>query len=232
MFEKLIKSQSIKPINIFWFRRDLRLHDNAGLYHALKGNNPVLPVFIFDTNILDQLPEKADRRVTFIHAALTQLQQQLNETGASLQVFHGTPLQAFEQLTKQYQIEQVFTNHDYEPYARERDDQINDYLQQQGIAFSTYKDQVIFEKNEVVKDNGSPYTVFTPYSKRWKATLQDFNLKAYSTEKHFSNFYKQKPLQLPSLASLGFKSTDGSFPSSAIDNTIIKQYEKYRDYPA
>jgi len=181
---------------------------------------------------LDQLPQKADRRVTFIHTALTQLQQQLKKMGTGLQVFHGTPLQAFEQLTKQYPIEQVFTNHDYEPYARERDDQISDYLQQQGITFNTYKDQVIFEKSEVVKDNGSPYTVFTPYSKRWKATLQDFNLKAYHSEKHFSNFYKQNPLPLPSLTSLGFESTEESFPSSAIDNTIIKQYEKYRDYPA
>jgi len=191
-----------------------------------------LPVFIFDSNILDQLSEKADRRVTFIHTALTQLQQQLTDTKSSLQVFHSTPLQAFKQLIKQYHIEQVFTNHDYEPYARERDDQINDYLQQEGIAFNTYKDQVIFEKNEVVKDNGSPYTVFTPYSKRWKATLQNADLKLYPTEKYFSNFYKHKPLPLPSLASIGFKSTDGSFPSAEIDNSIIKQYEKHRDYPA
>jgi deoxyribodipyrimidine photo-lyase len=191
-----------------------------------------LLVFIFDTNILDQLTEKADRRVTFIHAALTQLQQQLTAMGTSLLVYHGTPLQAFEQLVQQYHIEQVFTNHDYEPYARERDDLIKAYLQQQGIAFNTYKDQVIFEKNEILKDNGSPYTVFTPYSKKWKAALNDFHLKAYPTKKYFSNFYKHSPLPVPSLASIGFKPTNESFLLPVIDDTIIRVYEKYRDFPA
>lgn len=223
---------TIKRVNIFWFRRDLRLHDNAGLYHALKSNNPVLPVFIFDRNILDQLPTKADRRVTFIHVALGQLQQQLITTGASLQVYNDTPLHAFEQLVQQYTIEQVFSNHDYEPYALERDDRINNFLQQHNIGFHTYKDQVIFEKDEIVKDDGRPYTVFTPYSKKWKARLNDFYLKAWPTENYFNNFYKQNALPVPSLAAIGFEQTNDSFPPPIPDDRVIQQYEKHRDSPA
>ncbi|THU32005.1 deoxyribodipyrimidine photo-lyase [Niastella caeni] len=219
-------------INIFWFRRDLRLHDNAGLYHALKSNNPVLPIFIFDTNILDQLPQKADRRVTFIHDALKQMQQQLSETGSTLQAFHDTPLNAFKLLAQQYTIEQVFTNHDYEPYARERDEAIAQFLQQHNIAFHTYKDQVIFEKEEVVKDDGKPYTVFTPYSRKWKAALNEFYLKSYSTEKYFYNFYQQSIKPVPTLKSIGFEETGASFPSATFDNNIIQEYDQRRDFPA
>jgi deoxyribodipyrimidine photo-lyase len=226
------KTTHIEPINIFWFRRDLRLHDNAGLYHALKSNNPVLAVFIFDTNILDQLPNKADRRVTFIHDALNKLQQQLADTNSSLRVCHGTPLQAFEELTVQYKIEKVFTNHDYEPYALERDALIKEFLNEKGISFHTFKDQVIFEKNEVLKDDGKPYTVFTPYSKKWKDTLNEFYLKAYATELYFSNFYQQPAKEVPSLSSIGFVKTADNFPQPDLINALVKQYEKQRDYPA
>src|SRR5689334_20349336 len=131
-----------------WFRRDLRLHDNAALYHALKSDSPVVPVFIFDRNILDQLDDKADRRVEFIHAALLEMQSELEELKSSLEVFYGFPDQAFSTLLKKYQIDKVFTNHDYEPYALERDKQIETLLHQHSATFHTYKDQVIFEKNE------------------------------------------------------------------------------------
>jgi deoxyribodipyrimidine photo-lyase len=219
-------------INIFWFRRDLRLHDNAGLYHALKSRHPVLPIFIFDKNILDQLPAATDRRVEFIHTALTQLQQQLIELGSSLIVYHDTPLNAFKKLRQQHTIGKVFTNHDYEPYARERDESIAQFLQQHHTSFHTYKDQVIFEKQEVVKDDGKPYTVFTPYSKKWKATLNKFYLKSFPTEKYFSNFYQLSAKALPSLKSVGFNKTGASFPSVSVDNTIIKKYDQQRDFPA
>lgn len=221
----------LAPINIFWFRRDLRLHDNAGLYHALKSNNPVLPVFIFDTNILDQLPAKTDRRVAFIHQALTELQAQLKELGAVLIVYHDTPLAAFKKLVNQYTIQKVFTNHDYEPYARERDEGIAALLQQHNISFHTYKDQVIFEKNEVVKDDGRPYTIFTPYSKKWKAKLNKFYLKGYPTKKYFSNFHLQAAQQIPSLKAIGFKETDTSFPPASAGDAVIKQYDQQRDIP-
>lgn len=220
------------PINIFWFRRDLRLFDNAGLYHALKSSNPVLPIFIFDTNILNQLPSQNDRRVEFIHNTLTGLKLQLNSRDADLMVFHGTPMDAFKKLVQQYTIEKVFTNHDYEPYALERDENIAGFLLQNGITFHTYKDQVIFEKDEVVKDDGKPYTVFTPYSKKWKTTLNKFYLKSYPTEKYHNNFYQVATKDIPSLEAIGFNKTTALFPPDDIDNGIIKKYDQQRDFPA
>ncbi|MFC3827177.1 MULTISPECIES: cryptochrome/photolyase family protein [Niastella] len=221
----------MKSINIFWFRRDLRLEDNAGLYHALKSNNPVLPIFIFDTYILEQLPDKRDSRVEFIHDALTGLQDQLKELGSTLIVYHDTPLQAFKQLVKHYTIEQVYTNHDYEPYARERDDSIAQFLQEHSITFHTYKDQVIFDKLEVVKDDGKPYTIFTPYSKKWKAKLNKFYLKSYPVKKYVGNFHQQAAKRVPSLKAIGFEKTDAAFPADSPDNAIIKHYDKQRDIP-
>ncbi|OQP51306.1 deoxyribodipyrimidine photolyase [Niastella yeongjuensis] len=218
-------------INIFWFRRDLRLEDNAGLYHALKSENPVLPIFIFDTNILNQLPNSADRRVEFIHNALTALDEQLKELGATLVVYHDTPLKAFKQLVKQYTISAVFTNHDYEPYARERDEDIARFLKEHEIAFHTYKDQVIFEKNEVVKDDGKPYSIFTPYSKKWKANLSKFYLKSYPTKKYFDNFHQHAAKRIPSLKAIRFEKTDAAFPPDTPAAAIIKRYNKQRDIP-
>ena len=219
-------------INIVWFRRDLRLADNAALYHALKSENPVLPIFIFDKNILDKLEDKADRRVEFIHSALTEMQQQLVTLGSNLQVFYTTPLEAFKQLLSQYKIEKVFTNHDYEQYAIDRDAQINELLHQHNASLHTYKDQVIFEKDEVLKDDGKPYTVFTPYSNKWKSELTDFHLKAYPTEKYFNNFYKQTPSPLPTLETIGFKAVDKPFPSKDLNLAIVAKYKEQRNFPA
>ena len=193
----------MQTINIFWFRRDLRLHDNAGLYHALKNGNPVLPVFIFDKNILDKLEDKDDQRVSFIHTALEKLQKQLIILGSSLEIYYDKPIDAFKKILAAYKVQKVFTNHDYEPYAKKRDDEINDWLHENNAAFFTYKDQVIFEKDEVLKDDNKPYTVFTPYSKKWKSMLNDFYLKEYPTEKYFNNFLKRNFfLQLPVYFSL------------------------------
>jgi len=222
----------MKPsVNVFWFRRDLRLHDNAGLYYALKEGKPILPIFIFDKNILDQLEEKADRRVAFIHAAIEELRQQLIALGSSLQVFYGFPTDVFASLIADYHIEKVFTNHDYEPYAAERDGKVKDLLQQKSASFHTYKDQLIFEKNEVVKDNNEPYTVFTPYSKRWKAKLDDFFLSSYPNKKYFKNFHQQKPHEIPSLESMGFGKAIDSFPSKELKEEIIQKYAATRDFP-
>ena len=160
-------------VNIFWFRRDLRLIDNAGLYEALKENKSVVPVFIFDRNILDKLEDKADRRVEFIHAALEEMQVELKKLGSSLEVYYGTPVEVYKKLFNKYTIEKVFANHDYEPYALERELEITKVLKEKGTSLVTYKDQVILEKSEVLKDDGKPYTVFTPYSRKWKAVLTD-----------------------------------------------------------
>lgn len=218
-------------VNIFWFRRDLRLRDNAALFYALKEGKPVLPVFIFDRNILDKLEDKADRRVAFIHAVIMEVQDQLTGLDSSLEVFYGFPADTFEKLLEDYQVEKVFTNHDYEPYARERDEEIRVLLQKKQVTFHTYKDQVIFEKNEILKDNNEPYTVFTPYSRIWKAKLNKFYLSSYPTEKYFHNFFKQSPRQLPSLRDMGFQEVSYSFPARELKDEIIKKYGDTRDFP-
>lgn len=223
----------MKPaINIVWFRRDLRLKDNAALYHALRSGIPVLPIFIFDTTILDQLQDRSDKRVAFIHSAITEMQTELVALGSTMKVFHGKPLDVFTQLVQSYSIQTVFTNHDYEPYAQERDQAIADLLAHTGVGFQTYKDQVIFEKNEVTKDDGKPYTVFTPYSKKWKAKLNADFLKPYLTEQYFDAFYKQAPIEIPSLASMNFKEVETEFPSKKLDEEIVRKYSQNRDFPA
>lgn len=221
-----------QTVSIFWFRRDLRLQDNAALYHALKSGHPVVPIFIFDRNILDKLEDKTDKRVAFIHAAITDIQTELAALGSSLEVFYTTPINAFKQLLEKYTIASVYTNHDYEQYAIDRDANIGNLLQQHGASLHTCKDQVILEKNEVLKDDGKPYTVFTPYSRKWKAALTPFHLKAYPTEKYFSNFYKQNPKQLPSLESIGFIATDTVFPTKHLQDELVKKYKDQRDFPA
>jgi deoxyribodipyrimidine photo-lyase len=220
------------PINIFWFRRDLRLSDNAGLYHALRDPNPVVPIFIFDRNILDKLEEKSDRRLEFIYNAIQDMQDKLRKLGSSLDVYYDFPENVFKQLLKKYRIEKVYSNHDYEPYARERDDLIKKKLQESGISFHSFKDQVIFEKDEVVKDDKTPYTIFTPYSRRWKSIVNEFYLKPYPGNKYFRNFYKQRLLEIPSLESMGFKPPLEKFASKKTNDTLLKKYEQNRDFPA
>jgi len=215
-----------------WFRRDLRLSDNAALYHALRTAVPVLPVFIFDRNILDQLEEKKDRRVEFIHAAITDMQEQLKGMGSSMEVYYGYPKDIYKKLLDKYQIETVFTNHDYEPYAKERDEAIAALLKEHGTGFKTYKDQVIFEKSEVVKDDSKPYTVFSPYARKWRAKLNDFYLRAYPTEKYFSHFYQQVTVPVPSLASMGFEAVELPFPPKQLEEAMIRQYGENRNFPA
>lgn len=221
----------MQTVNIFWFRRDLRLQDNAGLYQALKSGLPVIPIFVFDKNILDKLEDKQDRRVQFILDALQEIQQKLVGLGSSLQVFYGNPEMAFKSLLKTYTINTVFANNDYEPYALERETLIAKLLKAQGANLLTFKDQVIFEKAEVVKDNGEPYTVFTPYSKKWKAILTDKQLQQYSTEKYFSNFFKQAPQVLPTLQLMGFIASDKAFPSKIIKEDLVKEYATQRNFP-
>ncbi|MBS1669749.1 MAG: deoxyribodipyrimidine photo-lyase [Bacteroidetes bacterium] len=222
----------MQPINLFWFRRDLRLEDNAGLYHALKAGLPVIPIFIFDRNILDGLEDKRDRRVHFIYDSLQELQQKLLKMDSSLEVFYGSPEKVFDGLLKKYQIEKVFTNYDYEPYAKKRDQLIGDILKKSGVGFHTFKDQVVFEKDEVMKEDGSPYTVFTPYSKKWKLKLNTFYYKAFPTEKYFHHFYKQQAVPLPALESMGFEKSDAVYPSKEIPKEIIAKYKEQRDIPS
>lgn len=218
-------------MNVFWFRRDLRLADNAGLYHALKNGDPVIPIFIFDTNILDDLQDKDDARVTFIHDTIVALNAEFKALGSSFLVFHGTPEDAFKQLIAEHKIATVFTNNDYESYAIERDENIGKLLGANKIAFKSYKDEVIFEKKEILKDDESPYVVYSPYSRKWKSLLNDFYLKAYPTEKYYKNFWKNKAGKIPSIEELGFKRSTIDIPPKDEAMPVIKKYKQLRDYP-
>jgi deoxyribodipyrimidine photo-lyase len=219
-------------ISLFWFRRDLRLHDNAGLYHALKSGNPVLPIFIFDKNILDKLEDKSDRRVEFIHNTLSEIQAELKQLGSLLLIKYGTPEEIFPELLNTYEVSAIYTNHDYEFYAQDRDNLVREYAMTEGVSFLTYKDQAIFEKNEILSGAGTPYTVFTPYSRKWKEKVNEFYLKAYPTEEYFDNFLKSTQKEVPSLLEMGFQTVGEGFPSNILNETIVKEYEEYRDFPA
>jgi deoxyribodipyrimidine photo-lyase len=219
-------------ISIFWFRRDLRIQDNAGLYYALKEGRPVLPVFIFDTNILEDLEDRQDKRVQFIHDVLEEMQAQLKKAGSTLYVMHGTPKDCFQKLLIEYHVRAVYTNNDYEPYANQRDNAIAQLLEREGIEFHSHKDQVIFEKSEVVKDNGAPYTVFTPYSKKWLQKLNEFHLSSYPTSKYHKHFLQQAPKLIPGLNSLGFEKAEYVAVAPKLNKAIAIDYDKTRDTPA
>lgn len=219
-------------VNIFWFRRDLRLEDNTALFYALQSEHPLLPIFIFDKAILDKLEDKADARVQFIHDCISAMQAKLIALGSSMHVLHASTHNAFEKLLSQYQIENVYCNTDYEPYATERDYAIHTLLQKSDATLISYKDHVIFEKSEVVKDDGKPYTVFTPYSRKWKATLKDEHLKQYDLEPYYTNFIQLKPIAIPTLKDVGFTKTELTFPSKSVEAELIKKYSTQRNFPA
>lgn len=222
----------MKPtVNIFWFRRDLRLDDNHGLFKALNGNQPVLPIFIFDTEILERLP-KDDARVTFIHETLQSIRETLLEHDSSLAVFYGKPIEIYKQLIENYTIESVYSNQDYEPYALKRDEEIGQFLKEQNIAFKTFKDQVIFEKNDVTKNDGLPYLVYTPYMKAWKAKFNNKMVETFPSESLFYNFIKTSELPYLSLSDIGFQVSNQKVASYKVHSELIQNYEATRNFPA
>ncbi len=229
-----------ETLSIFWFRRDLRLNDNSGLYHALKNEKNVQPIFIFDPNILNELEDKTDARVTFIHQEVVKLNEELKKNGVSLWVFYARPDDVFEKIIpkiidKKVELKNVYTNHDYEPYALDRDKRIQQILNKKSSQLLTFKDQCIFEKREVVKDDGLPYTVFTPYKNKWFKTLKAFHLKSYPTEKYSENFNKHfqvlNQIEIPSLQSMGFSKSNLEFPKIEFES-ILKDYAIHRDIPS
>ena len=215
---------------IFWFRRDLRLEDNTGLFYALKNGEDVLPVFIFDDIIISQLPQD-DPRVSFIHWQLQQMQNQLQAVGKSLAIFHGSPLEIFTRLVAENSIKKVFTNHDYEPYARKRDLEIYHLLQKHDIEFITTKDQVIFEKSEVVKDDGTPYVVFTPYANKWRNNFSKISVVNYNSEDYLNKISLHSYLFLQ-LEDMNLKRSLITVPPYDISNSLIDNYEATRNFPA
>lgn len=227
----------MQNVNFYWFRRDLRLDDNHGLYQALKSDLPVIPIFIFDSNILESL-DKKDMRVEFIHLQLAKLKKSLNEIGSDLIIRHGRPKEIWLSLISEYSIHTVFSNRDYESYAQSRDKEVADTLADHQIGFNQYKDHVIFEGSEILKADGSPYTVFTPYSRRWKEKLNfSYNemwpdqVASFPSLELLQVFKKMVAETLPSLDSLGFESSGIVFPASKIEHSILQKYEEKRNFP-
>ncbi len=220
------------PLSIFWFRRDLRFEDNAGLAHALATGYPVLPIFIFDPDILLGLP-KDDARVTFIFDTLQNLRSYLNEHhDSSIALYHGKPREVFEQLMQQFTVTAVYTNHDYEPGALVRDEAVGQWLRTHAIPLHTYKDHVIFEKNDIVKEDGAPYVVYTPYMRRWRSVQQQSTVHTYASEKKLDRIIRHIPLPNLSIEEIGFVRSAITVPAFQITSSILKDYAQTRDFPA
>jgi len=222
----------VNKIVVFWFRRDLRLNDNHGLQEALGAGLPVLPVFIFDTEILEKLSSKTDARVAFIHSEIKRLKKETEALESSVKIFHSTSFEAFEKLLNEFEVAAVYANKDYEPSAIERDKRIGEFLKENEVEYRLFKDHVIFEENEVLKDNDEPYTVFTPYSKKWKHALDENPVPHYASEEKLEGLMKIKPFVLPPLKEIGFEESPLEIPSRGVSDEVIANYEKTRDFPA
>ncbi len=218
-----------QKINIFWFRRDLRLEDNCGLSEALKSGLKVLPVFIYDSGILNKLENKSDKRVDYFHRALKGMHAELKKHKSGLTTFQDTPMQVFRKLTKDFEIDTVFCNEDYEPEAIKRDKEVAGFLEKKNIQLKSFKDQVVFHKDDVTKKDGKPYTVYTPYSRKWKEVLKSDKIENYTTD--FAQFLSYSPPKFPELKDIGFEKTDIEDEKPALKKSIIEDYDKYRDYP-
>jgi deoxyribodipyrimidine photo-lyase len=221
----------VKKISIFWFRRDLRLFDNTALYYALQEKMPVLPLFIFDSEILNDLTDKSDARVNFLHDQLIEIDKQLQEIDSGVLVKHGKPEEVIKSLIEEYDIQSVFANRDYEPYALERDGKIDNILQNKGIGFYDFKDHVIFEKDEILSGSNEPYKVFTPFKNKWIEKLESGHLHPYKIDLKKENFH-QFEASIPSLEDIGFKKSDIKIPKKEYDKKTIEKYNEQRNFPA
>ena len=216
--------------SIFWFRRDLRIDDNPGLYEALGNSKNVIPIFIFDTNIIDNLPSD-DNRIKFIWHSLSLLNERLKEVGSKLNVFKGNPLEVFKKIILKYRLTSVYVNRDYEKYSIKRDKEINNFLNENKIAFNASKDHVLFEPNEILKSDGTPYTVFTPYSKKWFEKFYSEKLPQYQIKKLVDNFFKTNYKPIISLSEIGFSNDEIEFEKFNLGDELIKNYNSKRDFP-
>ena len=221
----------MEKVTLFWFRRDLRLEDNTGLFYALQQETNVLPLFIFDRNILNKLEDKADARVEFIHSQLLEIKAQLEKRGSSLLVKYGKPEEIYAELFSQYDIQAVYTNRDYEPYARERDSAIETLLKEKGVTLLSFKDQVIFEPGEILNGSGEFYKVFTPFSRNW---LDKFKQTKVQPLEHpnWKNLFQTSPFPMISLEEIGFEKTGIPIPPKVTDEALISHYDQTRNFPA
>lgn len=222
----------MNKVTLFWHRRDLRIEDNVGLYEALQNNAPVLPLFIFDSDILGKLEDKDDARLSFIHSELGRIKSEYESRGGSMLVRYGNPLEVWKSLVEEFDVQAVYTNRDYEPYAQSRDKSIYQFLQSKNIPFKGFKDHVIFEKSEVVKDDGKPYLVFSPYARKWLSQVTDSTFNSVPSEHSLENLFPTEKLPLLSLEDVGFKGSEIEAPDKAISPAVIDTYDKTRNFPS
>jgi deoxyribodipyrimidine photo-lyase len=222
----------MKEVSIFWFRRDLRLEDNAALYHALRSDYPVVPIFIFDKVILNKLKNKKDQRLQFIHDNLSDIKSQFLDKESDLLTFYGTPQEAWKELKDQFDIKAVYSNEDYEPYAIKRDRDISSFLAESKIDFFQYKDQCIFHKNDILKKDGKPYTVYTPYKRKWREALKKDTFEPFGSKKFLKNLAKLKASKIISLEDMGFQKVEVQNKVKTIKKPIIVKYHEQRDIPS
>ncbi len=223
----------MQKISIFWFRRDLRLYDNTGLYYALNDSDAVLPIFIFDTEILDKLEHQSDARVQFIHDRISKIKETINQTGSDLRVYLGKPLDVYKKLISEFEVQSVYTNRDYEPYAINRDKEIENLLSSHGIGFYSFKDHVIFEKEEIISDSGNVYKVYTPYSRKWKAKLDEIGgVQILEDVSSHPNWLNIDAREMPKLESIGFQPSEIQVPPIQFNTDLIKNYEAKRNFPS
>lgn len=214
---------------IFWFRRDLRLKDNAGLFHALNENDKVLPIFIYDKNTLDKL-NKSDHRVDFIEYSLKKLNDLLKKNNKSISIYYGKPVKVFSELIKKYNVTKVYSNKDYTPYSIKRDKKVEELLKVNNIDFNSYKDHVLFEKYEVVKDDNTPYKVYTPFSRKWLIKMSENKIDFFNSEKYIYKFFNEKRGFL-TLKEIGFEKSILSPLNLNLSSDTINNYEKTRNFP-
>ena len=217
-------------VNVFWFRRDLRLDDNNGLSQATKSKYPVLPIFIFDTDITNSLPVN-DKRVNFIYDQLQKINNQLNSKfNASLQVFKDKPIKVFKRLNSEFNINSVYCNHDYEPYSIKRDKSVESYLDSTDSKLLSFKDQVVFEKSEVVKNDGNPYVVYTPYKNKWKIKLKE-DVTILDEKIISNNFFFYENYSLKKINFYGFENSNDKIEKFKLTSDIIENYSERRNFP-
>lgn len=218
----------MNKIAICWLRRDLRLFDHHALSKALNSGLKVLPIFIFDDKILSELPSN-DARVNFIYDELNKMDNELRVKGSGIKVFKGDPIAIWRQIIENVEVDTVFVNHDYEPYALKRDDVIRTFLESKNIKFLTFKDQVIFEKNEVLKDDGEPYTVYTPYKNKWLAKFKLSDCYEYKVEFNSNNLVQHHEV-FPSKKELGIVTSTIMVKDYKLE--VLPTYGSYRNFPA
>jgi len=221
----------MKKISLCWFRRDLRVEDQTALFYALQQEEQVLPLFIFDRHILDALEDKTDARVTFIYQQIASLKAFFEKHGSSMLVKYGHPEQIFLELVQEFEVQTVYTNRDYEPYAQSRDTQVEALLAKKNIPFLTFKDQVIFEPGEILNGSGEFYKVFTPFSRNWLEKFRQTRVQPLP-EANWKNLFPYSPLPFITLSEMGFEASALEIPSTQVEDGILKEYEAQRNFPA